>query len=44
MIATLDPRVYKPTYPRFVADSYQGGDELTESLLDLGYQYSQRLR
>jgi hypothetical protein len=44
MMTTLDPRIYHPSYARFLGDSYQGGDKLTDSLLELSYQYSQRLK
>jgi hypothetical protein len=44
MASTLDPRVYKPSYGRFITDAYEGGDELTDFLLDVSYQYSQRLK
>jgi hypothetical protein len=44
MRTALNPKVYKPSFARFVLDSYQGGDALTEFLLDLSYQYNQRLK
>ena len=44
MLTILDPRIYRPSYARFLGDSYQGGDSLTENLLDLSYQYNQRLK
>ena len=44
MLQILDPRTYRPSYARFLGDSYQGDDSLTDALLDLSYQYSQRLK
>jgi hypothetical protein len=40
----LSPKPYKPSFGRSVLDSYQGGDALTDLLLDLSYQYNQRLK
>jgi hypothetical protein len=44
MQATLDPGVYSPSYSRFITDSYTGGDPLTDFLLEISYQYQQRLK
>lgn len=44
MASTLDLQTYQPSYARFITDSYQGGDDLSNFLLDVSYQYNQRLR
>lgn len=44
MSDAVNPRAYKPSYPRFVTDSYEGGDPLADFLLDVAYQYNQRLK
>jgi hypothetical protein len=44
MHATLDPGSYGPSYGRFVTDAYTGGDPLTDFLLEVSYQYQQRLK
>jgi hypothetical protein len=44
MRSAMSPKLYKPSFARFILDSYQGGDALTEFLLDLSYQYNQRLK